>query len=135
MGDYEHSTDVTAPAAQLFAYLADVRNLPRYFTAMTSAEPAEGEAVTTAAEVQGVTREGEAWFRVDQSAQHLEWGSEGPNDYRGQLDVSGDSTSSTVSLSLHTVRVDSDEIDSGIRETLANVKRLVEEGSAPGPTG
>ena len=53
MGDYEQSRDVDAPAQALFDYLADVRNMPRYFSSMTSAEPAEGEAVQVTAVVDG----------------------------------------------------------------------------------
>ena len=134
MGDYQHSVDVAAPAGQLFGYLSDVRNLPRYFSAMTSAEPAGDEAVHVAATTHGNTREGEAWFRVDQQRQHLEWGSEGPSDYHGRLDVSGDGATSSVTVFLHTERHDSGDVEQGIIDTLADVKRLVEAGPAPGPT-
>lgn len=132
MSDYEHSTTVNAPSQSLFDYLADVRNLPRYFESMISAEPAEGEAVQVSANVGGVTREGEAWFRVDRADQRLEWGSEGPNDYGGRLEVTGDGDQSSVQVFLHTERTDSAGIDRGLRETLDNIKRLVEEGPGPG---
>lgn len=136
MGDYQHSQNVDAPAGELFDYLADVHNLPRYFSTMTSAERSEGDAVTVTvtANVHGNSEEGEAWFRVNRESQHLDWGAEGPSNYHGSLDVTGDQTSSTVSVSLHTERVDSGEIEQGIEETLSNIKRLVESGPAPGPT-
>lgn len=130
MGDYEKSQDVAAPAQQLFDYLSDVRNLPKYMNSMTSAEPADGEAVHTTAEVDGQTVEGEAWFRVDQDARRLEWGSEGNSGYRGALDVTGD-TISTVTVSLHTEEVESERITQGLLETLSEIKRLVEAGPAP----
>jgi uncharacterized membrane protein len=133
MGDYYGSTEVGAPAGQLFGYLSDIKNLPRYFTAMTSAEPAGQDAVRVAADLNGTTREGEAWFRVDRERRHLEWGSEGPNDYHGSLDVVGDERTSSVTVFLHTERHDSSDIDRGIADTLAEVKRLVEAGPAPGP--
>lgn len=57
MGDYEQSRDVNAPAQALFDYLADVHNMPRYFSAMTSAEPAEGGAVHVTADVDGKEQE------------------------------------------------------------------------------
>jgi uncharacterized membrane protein len=133
MGDYQRSQDVDAPADQLFGYLSEVGNLPRYFTAMTSAEPAGGDAVQVTADLNGTTREGEAWFRIDQERRHLDWGSEGPDNYHGYLDVTGDGESSSVTVFLHTERHDSNDIDRGIAETLATVKRLVETGSAPGP--
>jgi hypothetical protein len=132
MGDYQHSAEVSAPAGQLFGYLSDVRNLPRYFAAMTSAEPAGDQAVHVAATLDGTTERAEAWFRVDQERQHLEWGSEGVSDYHGHLDVTGDSATSSVTVFVHTERHDSGDIDQGVIDTLAAVKRLVEAGPAPG---
>jgi Polyketide cyclase / dehydrase and lipid transport len=134
MGDYSGSADVGAPAGQLFDFLSKVSNLPRYFTAMTSAEPAGQDAVHVVADVDGATREAEAWFRVDRERRHLEWGSEGPDNYHGYLDVAGDERTSSVTVFLHTERHDSGEIDGGIAGTLAEIRQLVEAGPAPGPT-
>lgn len=134
MPDYEQQTHVDAPAQALFDYLADVRHLPLYFSGMTSAEPGDGEEVHTTAEVNGQEAEGDAWFRVDRDGQSLAWGSEGPNDYHGRLEVEDDGDGSSVRVHLHTDRVASDEIDEGLKSTMANVKRLVEDGSN-GSTG
>ena len=77
MGDYEQTTTVSADADALFRYLSDVNNLPDYFAAMKSAEPAEGDAVHTVAEVDGTEREGEAWFTADAEARSIRWGAQG----------------------------------------------------------
>lgn len=127
---------VDAPANALFSYLSDIGNLPKYFSRMTSAEPAGEEAVrTTATELDGRTVEGEAWFRVNQNARRIEWGSEGPNDYHGWLEVQGDSERSTVAVHLSTQRVANGEVDQGIEETLQKIKRLVEQAGAPSRMG
>lgn len=131
MGDYEQSRNVNAPAQALFDYLADVRNMPSYFSSMTSAEPAEGEAVQVTAVVDGKERDGEAWLKVDRDRMHLDWGSEGPNNYHGRLDVTGDDAASRVSVALHTDNVEDQRIDQGLTETLDEVQRLVESGPAP----
>lgn len=136
MADFEQTTEVDASAEALFDYLSDVRHLPAYFDGMTSAEPAAGEAVRTTARIdpdgEGEREvEGEAWFRVDEDEQTLAWGSEGPNDYRGELEVSGSGDGSTVTVRLHTVHAGADAhdgIDEGLRTSLANVKHLVEGG-------
>jgi hypothetical protein len=130
MGDYEQSRDVDAPAQALFDYLADVRNMPRYFSSMTSAEPAEGEAVQVTAVVDGKEREGEAWLKVDRDRMHLDWRSEGPNNYHGRLDVTGDDAASRGLVALHTDNVEDQRIDQGLTETLDEVQRLVESGPA-----
>lgn len=128
MGDYEQSTTVFADTAAVYDYLSDVANLPTYFARMTSAEPGDSEEVRTTAQVDGQRVEGTAWFRTDDAAKHLAWGSEGPSDYRGDLDVADDPAGCVVTVSLHTERVadGSSEVESGLRETLANIKRLCE---------
>lgn len=131
MADHEGNIQVAAPAQQLFDYLADIRHLTDYFAAMTSVEPAKGAAVHVVAEVNGSREEGEAWFRVDNDKQHIEWGSEGDSGYRGLLDVTGDDQSSTVTVQLHTEHGAADQISDGISTTLRQVKELVETGPAP----
>src|SRR5947209_12677414 len=98
MGDHQRSQDVDAPADRLFGYLSKVGNLPRYFAAMTSAEPAGGDAVRGTARVNGSTEQGEARFRVDREGRHLDWGSEGPNDDHGFLAVTGDDGPAPVAV-------------------------------------
>src|SRR5947209_13653167 len=129
MGDFTESTTVDADAQSLFDYLSDVGNLPDYFSRMTSAEPGDGEEVHTTAQMpDGSEVEGDAWFRVDNDAQRIDWGSEGPNDYHGYLEVTASGTISTVEVHLQTTRVeDGDaEVEDGLRETLANIKEQVE---------
>lgn len=51
----------------------------------------------------------------------------------GELEVEAAGDGATVTVRLHTVRADEDahdSIDEGVQTTLANVKRLVEEGVA-----
>ncbi len=135
MGDYERSTTVHADADALFGYLSDVKNLPSYFSSMRSAEPADGDAVHTVAEVDGTRREGEAWFTTDAEARSIRWGSEGPNHYSGELSVIGAPEGSRVTVTLHTEHVEGEQIERGLDETLAHIKRNVEDGAdAAAPT-
>ncbi len=137
MGDYEQTTTVTADPDALFAYLSEVGNLPHYFESMESAEPAGGDAVHTVADVDGQRREGEAWFTADDQARTIRWGSEGPNDYSGELAVTGAESGAQVTVRLHTEHVEGDQIRQGLEKTLAQIKRNVEGGAdaaAPDPT-
>ncbi|WP_433279300.1 SRPBCC family protein [Pseudonocardia xinjiangensis] len=137
MGNYEHSATVTTDPDALFDYLADIHHLPDYFAAMRSAEPAGDDAVHTVAEVDGNRREGEAWFTTDRDARTLRWGSEGPNDYSGELEVTGADGGAQVTVRLHTERVEGHDIDEGLQATLAQIKRNVEGGAdraAPRPS-
>lgn len=130
MADFNSDTTVEASADALFDYLADVGNLPRYFSSMTSAQPGEGEEVRTTARLpDGREVQGEAWFRIDANRRTIEWGSEGPSHYGGNLEVRDDGERSRVTVRLHTTRVQpgDEEVQAGLERTLANVKRLVEE--------
>ena len=135
MGTYESTTTVAASPDELFSYLSDVHNLPEYFAAMKTAEPAgaaqgaappDAEAVRSVAVVEGQQVEGEAWFRRDADTRSLSWGSEGPNDYHGELTVAGEGGSSTVSVRLVTEHAEGERIQEGLEQTLATIKEKVE---------
>lgn len=127
MGDYQATTDVSAPAERLFDYLKEVGNLPEYFAAMVEAESIGGGKVRTAAVVNGERNEGEANFKVDEGANRIEWSAPGPHDYSGWLEVSGSSDSSSVEVHVTTEHTEGDQVQSGVDDTVANIKRLVEQ--------
>ena len=134
MGDYEHTATVAADPDTLFDYLADVHNLPDYFASMRDAEPtgehvAEGDEVHVVADVDGTRREGDAWIDTDTEARTLRWGSEGPNSYRGELEVTPSGDGSQVAVRLHTERADGPGIRAGLEQTLATIKTTVEGSS------
>ena len=135
MADYERTTTVDAPADDLFEYLSKVENLPNYMDRMFSAHNLPGDEVEVEARVEpgdvggppdsggGETVGGEAWFTIDADNKTLSWGSEGPHDYHGELEVTPDGAASRVTVRLHTMR-DAEGIDDGIEQTLANIQRI-----------
>lgn len=131
MADFSGSVQVAAAPRHVFDQLSDVSALPRYFARMTSATPGDGEEVRTTARMpDGTEVQGDAWFRVSDADLTLEWGSEGPSDYHGRLQVSSAGEGSQVQVSLHTTRVQDDdrEVQDGIDETLASIRTFVEPG-------
>ncbi len=126
MADFVASTDVTASAVELFDYLSQVQNLPNYFDRMTSVTDNGDGTIATTADLGDRTVEGEAWFTVDRDAQALSWGSEGPNNYAGELRVTGDGTASQVEVTLHTERAGGPEIQQGLERTVAQIKAIAE---------
>ena len=135
MADYDGRTTVSAPEDALFAYLSDVSNLPEYFSRMTEAHRTGGEEVHTEARMpSGDTVEGEAWFRVDEGAKHIAWGSEGENDYNGFLDVTAvDGSSSQVQVHIHSPHVADEQVQVGVDQTLATIKEKVEGRGVAAP--
>ncbi len=143
MADYQHTETVASSADALFDYLSDVKNLPSYITRLTKAEMVDGGAVRVTAKLDQEqtgqpgekTVTGEAWLRVNQAERRLEWGSEGPNDYHGELDVTGDGHTSRVVIRLHTERAEGPAVDQGLAETVATLKQIVEQRSPPRRAG
>lgn len=130
MAEFQASTTVNAAPGALFDYLSDVGNLPHYFARMTSARPGDRNEVHTTAQLpDGTQVEGDAWFLSDPDSRRISWGSEGPNDYHGSLEVTDTDTGCAVQVNLHTNRVpDADgTVQDGLETTVATIKRLIEE--------
>jgi uncharacterized membrane protein len=130
MSDYQRSAKVEASPDALFDYLSDIRNLPKYFSSMTSAESAGQNEVCVTAKVNGKEEEGKAEFHVDKAGKKIRWSSEGPNDYHGELEVKGEGNSSEVAVKIHTIRGEKQQIEQGLQKTVDNIVRLVEKDSA-----
>jgi len=125
MTTYTHTAEADIAADTLFGFLAEPRNLPRYFPQMTAAEPEGGEQVHVEAEVHGHHVDGEAWVRQDPRQRRLEWGAEGPDDYHGELQIEELAPDrSRITVSLHSVReAQGDEVQRGLEETVAALTR------------
>lgn len=121
MPDYSHTATIDMPAAELFAFLREPRNLPRYFPQMSQAEPEGGDTVHVEADVHGQHVEGEAWLKVDEKSRSLRWGAQGPHDYQGELAIEdAGPASSRLTVTLHSVRdADDEEVQRGLEETVA----------------
>ena len=129
MGDYQRSTTVDVPVDDLFEYLSKVDHLPEYMSRMTQARSVGGDEVSVDARIDpGAggerTVHGQAWFRIDAEHRRLEWGSEGANDYHGELEVSGQGSRSMVIVTLHTLHDDAPGIEQGLQETLSNIEQV-----------
>lgn len=128
MAEHRRSITLRAGFDRVFEYLADVRNLPRYFDRMTSAEPTGAEEVHATAEYDGHKVEGDAWFRVDRTANRIQWGSEGETDYHGTMQVTAVQDRTTIDITLHTDHdVDAGEIDQSLDTTLQRISELLEQ--------
>lgn len=75
--------------------------------------------------------EAEATFAIDADRRALTWGSEGPNDYHGELQVTPDGARARVEVTLHTQH-DDEGINDGIDDTLRHIEEQVAAGRAGG---
>ena len=124
MPTIEKSIDIDARPDALFAYLSDASKLPEYFPDITEAHPHGKDHVHVEARIpDGSTQSGEAWFRVDDSARRLEWGSDTDAGYHGWLEVGERGDGSEVKLGL---TMEHDDVDGSIDRTLEKIKSIAE---------
>lgn len=162
MSEYEQSQTVGAPPEEVFAWLSDVGNLPKYLPPVTdasiqgpSAEGTPGQRVRTTLTYPGGggSFDAEGYLAVDEGQRRMEWGAEAGRDYSGWLTVAGsggDASEVTVHLSFGERSVEGemegqapegeDPLERGIAETLESIRRQIEEGSgkvepSPPPPG
>lgn len=123
MPEYERSETIESDPAAAYEFLANPRNLPKYVATMVMAEPESRDRLRVAAEVAGRHEEGDARFHGDPARRRVEWGGTA-NGYHGWLEVAaaGDGRSRvTIHLTTSTDE-ESDEVERGLTQTLANIK-------------
>src|SRR5918997_2839931 len=149
--DYEQSQTIDAPPEEVFAWLADVDNLPRYLPPVVSssaegpsAEGMPGCRIRTTLEYPGGegTFDARGYLAVDEQERRMEWGAEAGRDYSGWLTVGnhGEGGSEVVvhlSFGERSVEPEMQEqapegrdpLAEGISATLESIRRQIEEGS------
>jgi uncharacterized protein YndB with AHSA1/START domain len=159
--EYEQSRSIDAPPQEVFVWLSDVGNLPKYLPPVVdssvegpSAEGIPGQRIRTKLEYPGEgggTFDAEGYLAVDERERRMEWGAEEGRDYSGWLTVAdrGEGGSEVVVHLSFGERSAGPEIAErspesrdplaeGISATLESIRRQVEEGSgkleAPPPS-
>ena len=101
MQEFTGRIEVTRSPAEVFAFLADIRNMPAYLPTVRRVEPlAEGD-VAVAGEADGHAYRDEGWLEVEGDARRMRWGSKGDADYHGELRVQGAGSRAVVEVRLH----------------------------------
>lgn len=133
MGTYTASTTISGEIADAYTYLKDPANLPDYFPKMVEAKELEPGLVRTIADVDP-DRDGDeervtsdAWFRTDDDAHSIAWGST-ESDYRGELSLTEGQDQTTIELSVTTVH-DVPDVQDALEESLAAVTRRLQSAS------
>ena len=150
--EYEQSQTIDAPPEEVFDWLADVGNLPKYLPPVVdssvegpSAEGVTGQRIRTTLEhphEEGETFTAEGYLAVDEAERRMEWGAEAGRDYSGWLTVGnhGDGGSEVVvHLSFgersaepeisNEAEEDREPLEEGISATLESIRRQIEEGA------
>jgi len=149
--EYEQTQTIDAPAEEVFVWLSDVNNLPKYLPPVVdvsvegpSAEGVPGQRIRATLEYPegGSTFDSESYLAVDEGRKRMEWGAEVERDYSGWLEVADavDGQSQvTVHLNFGERSVEPeikeqtpegrDPLAEGVSATLESIRRQIEEGA------
>ena len=101
MGDYSGRIGIDRPPAEVFAFLSDIRNMPRYLPTVQKVGPQGPDHVAVEGESHGHHYHSTGSFRADPEARRMSWESDSRLDYRGELQVHGSGDRCEVELRLH----------------------------------
>ena len=139
MPEYTDHIEVAAAPDAVFRFVSDIGNLPKYLPTVHGASARPDERVEVDGKANGHAYSSEGWFKVDEAARTMTWGSDGSNDYSGKMAVSGEGGTSKVACSLQFTPTDAikDAMDrnqggpsaamtDGLRASLASIKAICE---------
>lgn len=124
--EHEQTTRIPVAPDQLYRTIADVGSLTKFIPPLTSVRKTDAQHVEVEAQYEGHEQHGQAWFRVDDEAKRVEWGSEG-QPYRGWMQVEPDGEGSKLTLHLHTERLTSEhfgEVKGYVASTIESLRKL-----------
>jgi len=141
MSEFEHSMPIDASPDEVYAFVSQVENLPRYLPATLSAQPQQGERVRVQGEVQSRAYDTDSFFVLERDHYRIEWGvNEGY--YAGWLQVNGQGDYSTLTVHLSFSDIppagrgneapDEAHIHDAVVEALESIKTYVEAGRSGG---
>jgi hypothetical protein len=124
--DHEQTTRIPVAPDRLYRTIADVGNLSRFVPPLRSVRRTDSEHVEVDAQYEGHEQHGQAWFRTDDAARRVEWGSEG-QPYRGWMQVEPDGEGSMLTLHVTTERLTSEhlgEVKAYAASTIESLRKL-----------
>jgi ribosome-associated toxin RatA of RatAB toxin-antitoxin module len=85
-GRFEESRTIEAPAEQVFAFVANVSNLPKYIPTTKQAMPDGEDRVRVQGEAAGHRYDSDGFLRADEDSMTMEWGAD-EHYYAGQMQI------------------------------------------------
>lgn len=89
MAEYERTLHVSADPDRVFAFVADVSNLPKYLPVMQSASAEDDGSVTVEERAPGRDETAKGHIKADAQTRRMEWGADADRHYQGWLQVAG----------------------------------------------
>ena len=145
MGEYIGRIEIARPPAEVFAFVADLRNMPRYLPTVTRVGPQghhdQHDDVAVEGEADGHQYRNDGWMKAEPEARRMRWGSHTMENYGGSLAVTEAAGGSAVELRLsltpkpevaRRLQQEHGNVDHGMRlsveRTLGSIKACCEQG-------
>jgi uncharacterized membrane protein len=132
---FEQSMTIHAPPDSVFAFVSDVKNMPKYLPTMRRAEEQGDDRVRVQGEAEGHRYDADGFLRADAANRRMEWGAD-EHHYKGQLAVEpagADASQVTVRLMFKHYTADgagqhgpsSSDIEEGLRNALQSIENEI----------
>ena len=134
--EFTESIEINVEPDTVFAYVGNVEKLPQYLPRAVSASRLGREAVRVVtkrddSEPNGDAIAAEGWLKLGPE-RHVEWGTGGARDYRGEASVIPTDNGSLLMVTLHLADGEYIDVSRQLADALQRVKRALESGrSAP----
>ena len=128
--EFSSSLYMDAPADDVYDFVADISNMPKYMPTTKKAEKAGDERVRVQGGGDGFQYDSEGYLRRNADSGDLEWGAD-EGTYNGAMSVDPDGDGSNVTIKLHFKgdkydQIPSDHVNEGLRTALESIKNHVE---------
>ena len=135
LGEYEATLRIDASSDEVFAFVSDVRNLPKYLPTTKDAQSQGTDRVRVQGEADGHRYDSDGYLRPDAEAKRLEWGAD-EGYYSGWMQMTGDGDRSEVTVHISLRRKppgasddggpSRSEAQEGLQKGLESIKNHVE---------
>jgi hypothetical protein len=133
--DFTESIEINVEPDTVFAYVGNVEKLPQYLPSAIAASRLGREAVRVTTKRERDTdpiddaHAIEGWLRLGRE-RHVEWGSAGHRDYRGEASVIPTDAGSMLMVTLHTSEGEHIDVSRQLASALQTIKQVLERGRA-----
>lgn len=128
MKEYEHTATIQSSPIQVFDFVSNVNNLPRYLPTVENAMPQGDERVRVQGKAGGHQYDSDGYYHVDKSRMRMEWGSDGENQYRGWLEVKDSGSGNTATVTAHLSFVPRPDTRERLDQQSGDYHRTIQEG-------
>lgn len=98
MSEYKKRITVDAPSDEVFRFVSDPEQMPRYLPTLRAVRPSKSGGIVITGSTPNQAYEGEGWFEADPRTRVMRWGSRSGGSYEGRLQVNDTETCSVVTL-------------------------------------